>query len=155
MSDVLLTLSGVNGQLELYGDKIIIKRKGALAKMTQGFFKGDKSIYLKQISGIQIKPAGTFTNGYIQFTIPGGNENIKGITSATKDENSVFFAKKDNELVNNIKAKIEELQGAITNNQAVNPISAADEIKKYKELLNEGIITEGEFEQKKKQLLNL
>lgn len=29
---VILTLNGVNGQLELYKDKIIIKRKGALAK---------------------------------------------------------------------------------------------------------------------------
>lgn len=34
-------------------------------------------------------------------------------------------------------------------------ISSADEIKKYKELLDNGIITQEEFEQKKKQLLNL
>lgn len=35
------------------------------------------------------------------------------------------------------------------------PTSAADEIKKYKNLLNEGIITQEEFDAKKKQLLNL
>ena len=33
--------------------------------------------------------------------------------------------------------------------------SAADEIRKYKQLLDEGIITQEEFEQKKKQLLGL
>lgn len=33
--------------------------------------------------------------------------------------------------------------------------SAADEIRKYKSLLNDGIITQEEFEAKKKQLLNL
>ena len=37
----------------------------------------------------------------------------------------------------------------------VNNLSAADEIKKYKELLDLGIITQEEFDQKKKQLLNL
>lgn len=35
------------------------------------------------------------------------------------------------------------------------PIGVADEIKKYKELLDSGIITEEEFEAKKKQLLGL
>ena len=33
--------------------------------------------------------------------------------------------------------------------------SAADEIRKYKELLDDGIITEAEFNAKKRQLLNL
>lgn len=33
--------------------------------------------------------------------------------------------------------------------------SNADELKKYKELLNEGIITQAEFDEKKKQLLGL
>ncbi len=35
------------------------------------------------------------------------------------------------------------------------PASAADEIKKYNDLLNDGIITQEEFDAKKKQLLNL
>jgi hypothetical protein len=46
MSSLLYELKGVNGQIELYSDKVIIKRKGALAKLTQGFFKGDKTIYI-------------------------------------------------------------------------------------------------------------
>lgn len=37
----------------------------------------------------------------------------------------------------------------------VNNISPADEIKKYKELLDQGAITEEEFQEKKRQLLNL
>lgn len=34
-------------------------------------------------------------------------------------------------------------------------LSTADEIKKYKDLLDEGIISQEEFDAKKKQLLNL
>ena len=33
--------------------------------------------------------------------------------------------------------------------------SAADELKKYKELVDEGVITQEEFDEKKKQLLGL
>lgn len=40
-------------------------------------------------------------------------------------------------------------------NLQVNQISAADEIKKFKELLDMGIITQEEFDAKKKQLLGL
>ena len=40
-------------------------------------------------------------------------------------------------------------------NISVNSISSADELRKYKELLDTGIITQDEFEKKKKQILNL
>jgi hypothetical protein len=156
MSDVLMQLNGVNGQLELYEDKILIKRKGVLSKMTQGFFKGDKSIYLAQISGIQVKPGTWATNGYIQFTLSGGNENTKGIFDATRDENAVIFTRKYNDLVNRIKDRIEELKMSLSKpGAAINPISPADEIKKYKELLNDNVITAEEFNKKKEDLLRL
>ncbi|BDP60172.1 hypothetical protein EfmJHP38_11100 [Enterococcus faecium] len=34
------------------------------------------------------------SNGYIQFTLLGGNESRGGILAATKDENTVMFTKK-------------------------------------------------------------
>ena len=37
----------------------------------------------------------------------------------------------------------------------VNTFSAADEIMKFKQLFDAGVITENEFEEKKKQLLEL
>lgn len=155
MSELLYELKGVNGQLELYEDKIVIKGKGALSKMTQGFFKGDKTIYINQISGIQVKPGASLTNGYIQITVPGGFESKRGLFDATQDENTVMFTKKDNELVNQIKSKIEELMSQQRTGYKIDQLSPADEIKKYKELLDDGIITQEEFEQKKKQLLGL
>jgi len=47
------------------------------------------------------------------------------------------------------KAKIEK------QNNPVQAVSSADEIKKFKELLDMGVITQEEFDQKKKQLLGL
>jgi len=95
----LLELNGVNGQLELYDDRIIIKRAGALAKLTQGFFKGEKSIYLNQISGIQVKLGSFFTNGYIQIVLMGSQESKQGILDATHDENTVMFNQKEKNCV--------------------------------------------------------
>ncbi len=109
-STILHELQGVNGQIELYENRIIIKRKGVLAKMTQGFFKGEKEIFLNKISGIQLKKAGMLSNGYIQFTLSGGNENTKGALSATQDENTVFFNKSNNASAEKLKKKIYELR---------------------------------------------
>jgi len=154
VSELLYELKGLNGQLELYEDKIVIKRKGFLAKIDHGFFKGDKTIYINQITAIQVKPAGFFMYGYIQFTVPGGIESTKGIHDADHDENTVEFTAENNDLVNQIKSKIEELmaQQRMSN---TNQLSPADEIRKYKKLFDDGVITQEEFEQKKKQLLGL
>jgi hypothetical protein len=56
------------------------------------------------------------------------------------------------------KLAIEFLENAIkqsANAPAVAQVSAADELKKFKELLDMGVITQEEFNAKKKQLLGL
>ena len=150
----LMYLAGVNGQIELYKNKIVITRQGLLAGVTQGFFKGNKEIFIRQISGIQVKYA-EITNGYIQFTLSGGNENTQGIWQATDDENTVMFSAAENETVKLMKTKIEELVENSTSAPIISQSSAADEIKKFKELCDSGIITQDEFDIKKKQLLGI
>ena len=43
----LFTATGLNGQVELYENKIVIIRKGFIAKLTQGFTKVLKKYTLK------------------------------------------------------------------------------------------------------------
>ncbi|CAM4019446.1 DUF4429 domain-containing protein [Mesobacillus zeae] len=149
---------GVNGQLELVGNKIIIKRKGMLAKMTQGL-KGDKEIQIKQISSMQIKKAGALTNGYIQFTFSGGKENKGGLFDATKDENTIMFNKKQMPdfltLKEAVEAKIDELSTSNHVQASSAPVDVADQISKLAILKDQGILTEDEFNAKKKQLLGV
>jgi len=147
------TLDGVNGQLHLYANRVEIARKGALAKLTQGFFKGNKSIYFRQITGIQVKQGGKFTNGYIQFSIGGGNESQRGLMDATHDENTVMFTARQNKLVTEIKQYIENAMNAPAASAAP-ASSTADEIRKLKALLDESILTQEEFEAQKKRLLS-
>ncbi len=58
---------------------------------------------------------------------------------------------------NNVHQVLDSLKNSTTETQSVSKpvISVADELKKFKELLDIGVITEEEFNAKKKQLLNL
>ncbi|PEP46834.1 MULTISPECIES: DUF4429 domain-containing protein [Bacillus] len=147
--------TGVNGQLQIDGNKIVIKRKGMLAKMTQGL-KGDKDIQIKQLSSIQFKPAGTFTNGYIQFTFSGGKEDKGGLFDATKDENTIMFNKKQQPNFIKVKALIEQKMDEFHSPAPTHaPADVADQIKKLADLRDSGILTNEEFDAKKKQLLGI
>lgn len=153
--DVLFELKEDYGQIYVYEDKIVIERKGFKAFITQGM-KGGKTIPFSSLTSIQFKPAGTITNGYIQFGVLGGVECKGGALAAGYDENTVFFQKKNSELANNIKEFLEK-KIAEKNNPAptIQQTSSADELKKFKDLLDSGVITQEEFDAKKKQLLGL
>jgi len=149
------TLKGDNGQLYVYENKVEITRKGVLAFAFQGL-KGTKTIPISEIKSIQIKKGG-FVQGYIQFGVAGGVENRKGAEDATRDENTVTFSSPQNGLAEEIKYYIESIMLNQSNNQrtVVQQTSDADEILKFKQLLDAGIITQEEFNAKKKQLLGL
>lgn len=102
-SDMIMKFEGFTGQIELYKDKLIIKH-GSLT------FKGQKTIYLSQLTGIQLKPGGYLLYGYIQFTVPEGNNFAFGLKNlASSDENTIEFYKGSNDSAIALKEKIEEL----------------------------------------------
>src|SRR5690606_6220961 len=127
--------------------------KGFMNLMTQGS-KGEKSIPIKSITAIQIKPP-RLTTGYIQFAYSGASESKGGIMDAIKDENTITFSsKKELEQAKELKALIESLQNKDSQPETSNT-NDADELIKFKELLEAGVITEEEFEAKKKQILGI
>lgn len=91
-----LVAKGHNGQVEFDGRMVTIKRDGFFARVAHG--KNEKSLPLRQITAVQLKPVSLTSSGYIQFTVPGETSKNKrrgsAATSATKDENSVIFTKK-------------------------------------------------------------
>lgn len=92
MEDAIITAIGVGGQITLYSNRLEIKRKGALGFISHGM-DGTKIIFLKSITGLQYKECGKVTNGYLQIIFQGSQESKNGIFDATKDENTVMFAK--------------------------------------------------------------
>lgn len=147
----LFFLDGRNGQVELYDNRVEIKREGLKSILFYGSLtKGTKTIYLQDITGVEIKKPG-FTVGYIQFTVPGGFEKTGGSVSSTNDENTVTFdGEKEYKIALKIKERIEKLKSGTSSTPT---ISVVDEIKKASELVESGILTEEEFKKLKKKLI--
>ncbi len=88
-----------------------------------------------------------------------GTSFLKGIDVGTSSGRIKFKLIKNQEDIHSVMSKLlMERQQKETKNTAVeNTISTsnADELKKFKELLDSGVITQEEFDEKKKQLLGL
>ena len=84
---------------------------------------------------------------------------FKGISIGTSSGRITFhFIPNRDEIHSELSKLLMERQQKETKNTVVEnhiPQSSADELKKYKELLDSGIITQEEFDTKKKQLLGL
>ena len=156
MDERLFFLKGVNGQIHVYEDRIIIERGGFLGFMSQGL-AGSKTIPMDSIMSVQFKEGNSFFNGFIQFGILGGREFQGGVFNATQDENTVMINRSTNNEAYQIKKYVEEriLKRGKNQGTVVQQVSAADELKKFKELLDMGVITQEEFNAKKKQLLGM
>lgn len=89
---------------------VVIKRTGMLARLSTG--AGEKRIPLKHITAVQWKEPGPMVNGFISFTIPGGNEKQSRFGSQTrdavKDENSIIVTRKQADSFKEIRDAIEE-----------------------------------------------
>ncbi|BCA37289.1 DUF4429 domain-containing protein [Bacillus cereus group sp. MYBK163-2] len=140
--------------VKIEGNFIRLKRKGALNFLNHGL-DGEKTIDINNMTGIQIKKANFFTNGYIQFIFMGSQESKRGVMAAATDENTVMFTKREQKMAEEIKEYIESILVNKSKSQVAASVSGADEILKYKELLDQGIITEEDFQAKKKQLLGI
>lgn len=147
-------MKGVAEILVVYEDKVTITPKGVLGFMTKGL-KGTKTIPLASITGIQFKEAGAVFSGYIQFTIPGGNENKGGVFAAASDENTFMFAeKKNNEIAIKIKDYIESAVLKLRTPQAqVSGANLTDELMKLAKLKEQGILSDEEFQSAKRKLI--
>lgn len=155
--EALYYVKGVNGQISVFEDRVVITRQGFLGFASQGL-AGEKTIPISAIQSVQFKEGGMLTNGFIQFAVMGGREKQGGVFAATQDENTVMLkigeqSNTGKKIKEYIESRILELSKPQT--AVVQQVSAADEIVKFKGLLDAGVITQEEFDAKKKQLLNL
>lgn len=159
-----MELKGTNGTVIVDDETITISRKSLGGWASQGF-KGDKKIYFKDIVSIEFKKPTKWANGYIQFvTNPElaidqqtnflGGTNIK----AFDDPNAVVLRAMKKEKTEAAEAfynyAMEKFHKA-KHQEKSSPSSSADELRKFKSLLDDGIITQEEFDAKKKELLGL
>ena len=150
-------VNGYNGTAMFDGHFLHITRKGALARGSVG--KGNKSIPIGSVTAVQWKEPGAMVNGFIQFSLTGGNELRskfgKQTINAVGDENSIILRKGKSEEMAELRTAVME---AIRNRDlpqtaVVNQSSTADEILKLVALRDAGALSNEEFEAQKARLL--
>ena len=154
-----LRARGHTGTVRLDAHFVTIIRKGFLARGSVG--KGEKRIPISSITSVQFKPAGPVVNGFIQFTLGGGNEGRSRFghqtVDAARDENSVVFHRRQSAQFAELRDAVEKAIAARHRAHAHSPASAQesipDQIGKLAALRDSGALTEDEFQQKKRELL--
>lgn len=160
---LIYNLTGCRGRsLRVYENKCIFKVSITVGSiLTQNATDGEKTIYYSDVIGVQFKPSG-LAIGYLQLETASSSGNNK--TSNFFNENSFTYEPQNitneemEKVVAYIRERVEACKEAKNNPVIAAPIAAvsvADEIKKFKELLDMGAITQEEFDTKKKQLLGL
>lgn len=162
--EVLAKVKGTGGIVYVFSDRVVISRKSITVFFGQGI-KGDKTIYFKDIKAIEYKKPTVWANGYIQFIANmelATNQTVEILGTALKalkDPNAVILRAIKKEVVQNVEAvyqvAVQQWKNSKVEKQKHPLLDPADEIAKYKKLLDDGTITKEEFEAKKKQLLNL
>lgn len=154
-------LQGVRGRsMKVYEDRCVIKVQANIGSfLTGNGSDGEKTIYYVDCIGVQFKEAG-IQLGYLQLET--GSMMMNNKSSNFFNENSFTFdsSVQTNEFMNEVadfvKKKVSESKNKPAEAApAPAPVSAADEILKFKQLLDMGAITQEEFDAKKKQLLGL
>ncbi len=103
-SKVLEFVNGVNGQLYLYKDKVILGCKGFNAKVNKGLFQKDIEIPIRDLEEVNGKLATVINKGYVEFR-PSFYEKSKIKISKDQDPYVITFTKRHFREENNPKVE--------------------------------------------------
>ena len=146
-----------------YGKQTLVAYGDTVQIYVENLFGGqrEKTILIRNITSVEVKKPGLFF-GFIQFSIAGGQSRNSafsvtgGASSAIRDENSMIFRGESSyKMALQIKSYIASWTQKANLDLTTQVVSAADELRGFKELMDDGIITKDEYEQKKCQLLKL
>jgi len=158
--EILYEEKSINGQrLKVYEDGIVLLERGMKA---DDYPPEYRTFLYDEIVAVDFKNCGWF-KGSMEFKIKSSSKRLKEL-NAGKASSMVFefsktslpenriLAQKMEKINMYIQLKIEEMQA--NKSQPVTVVSVADEIIKFKQLLDQGILTQEEFDKKKKKLLD-
>lgn len=146
-------VDGARGRkIDIYPNKCVITVGVTIGSvLTSNATDGEKTIYYCDCIGLQFKKPGV-TLGYLQFETAASTSN--NLSSNFFNENTFTYEESHiNEhcmdtIVEYVKQQLEKTKSSPA-------FSPADELKKYKELLDIGALTEEEYNHQKAKLLSL
>ena len=154
---VIYTMKGAHKTIKVYEDHLTMEPNRSLLGYISAGMSGIKTIMFSSISSVQFKKPGLM-NGYLSFTIPGGNE-IHGldVLGMMNDENTLILkpfnpqTQLSLEIKEYIENKVRDFQESRVPPQNS---SMADELQKLADLKEKGILSEEEFQDAKHNLIS-
>lgn len=161
-NEMIYEVDGNMGKtLKVYEDRCIISTKaGVKAALFGNPLSGDKEFYFKDLTSVQFKNLG-MTTGFLQFEYAGSHSGSNFLSENSFTFSASIGTAKYNKLKEEMPGIYEDIRKRINdaknaqNAPVVAALSPADELKKFKDLLDMGAITQEEFDAKKKQILGL
>lgn len=155
-----ITAVGSNGSVTVTEDGVLIRRKADVLTFLNQGLQGDKTIPWRSITAVQFKAAGKHLTGYIQFSAHGHVEPKRGLFPHVNDENCVLFLANQQWAFDRAKTEIDARIRALSAPPpaAATPapaFSAASELEKLATLLDKGLLTREEFDERKKVILSI
>ena len=159
MEQILAEYKLPASKIEVYNDRVVFTHKGIGPITNASHICGTKIVYIRDITSVEFKEPTLLSAGYLQVNFAG--KSFRGDPVMRGDEYSIPIAFKKMvppaktvwECINKLISNYKNSNSNIGHQAETN--SAADEILKFKNLLDNGIITQEQFEAKKKQLLGL
>ena len=161
-NELIYEIDGNMGKtLKVYEDKCVISTKAGLKSIMFGsVLNGEKEFYYSDITSVQFKNLG-ITTGYLQFEYAGSHSGNNYVSENSFTFSASIGTVKYNKLKDEMPGICDDIRKRVDdakkrkNQPVATAISLADELKKFKELLDMGIISQSEFDTKKKELLGI
>lgn len=102
-----LRVEGENGQIEIYEDKIAIRRKGIAAKLLSG--AKECEYQLSQLKEIQVVEPSRLAQGYIRFRPIGSDTGTVGFWRTNSDKDTVMFNNREKKQFNEFRDAIQKV----------------------------------------------
>lgn len=116
MGKTLMYVEGMDGQVELLADRVVIHRKGVFNAFKFGL-NARREIPLHAISEIGFKPASAIRFGEIEFVRSGRSGDERSI----KNSNTVRFPQKKQEKFERLKERIFKILEVMAKQQNMSP----------------------------------
>lgn len=159
MAECKYYIDGNNAELYVFEDRIIIDRKRlGLSGIFNKEPESSHTIPMSSVRGVQFQPTGLVAAGFLYFDVAGSMGFSGRVLDAVGNMNAVVFKGEEEATAQAIERFVIDAiakQQTINSAEATSEDSGADEIRKFKVLLDDGIISAEEFEAKKKQILGI
>ena len=152
MEEVLLEATGIDGRLMLLRNVVRIQRFG-MASFLRGSSRVERDIVISHIKSIRFGKAGWFSHGYMEISAT-DDDNGPDDAPGPGGECIVSFKSGQQRSFEAFRGVLEEKMGGAASRTAA-AASDLDDLDKLASLRDRRIITQEEFDHKKRRLLGL